>query len=69
MLSNWAYLYLNVGFLSILKSASPVSIYIAALAFGLRQFQVKIMFIVCLISLGVALASWGEVNFNWIGED
>lgn len=67
VLSNWAYLYLGVAFIHMLKAFSPVAILLAAFAFRTKVFSVKLCGIVLVISLGVGLASYGESKFNLTG--
>ncbi|GAA6001572.1 hypothetical protein JCM10207_006730 [Rhodosporidiobolus poonsookiae] len=67
VLSNMAYLYCSVAFIHILKSFSPVAILIAAFVFKTKAFSLKLLGIVLVISGGVGLASYGEVNFSMVG--
>lgn len=67
VLSNWAYLYLGVAFIHMLKAFSPVAILLAAFAFRTKNFSVKLCAIVLVISSGVGLASYGESKFNLTG--
>lgn len=67
VLSNWAYLYLGVAFIHMLKAFSPVAILLAAFIFGTKAFSLKLCAIVLVISLGVGLASYGESKFNLTG--
>ncbi|GAA5983209.1 hypothetical protein JCM10908_000197 [Rhodotorula pacifica] len=67
VLSNWAYLYCSVAFIHILKSFAPVTILLAAFAFRTKTFSVLLLGIVIVISTGVGLASYGQVDFSKIG--
>jgi hypothetical protein len=67
VLSNWAYLYLGVAFIHMLKAFSPVAILLAAFAFRTKNFSLKLCAIVLVISSGVGLASYGESKFNLTG--
>ncbi|GJN90480.1 hypothetical protein Rhopal_003491-T1 [Rhodotorula paludigena] len=53
VLSNWAF--------------TPVSVLLVSAAFGLKELTRKILLIVALISFGVALASYAEIDFELIG--
>ncbi|GAA6053010.1 hypothetical protein JCM3770_002381 [Rhodotorula araucariae] len=59
VLSNWVYLRLS--------AFTPVSVLLVSAAFGLKELTRKILFIVSLISFGVALASYGELDFELWG--
>ncbi|GAA5854286.1 hypothetical protein JCM8547_001764 [Rhodosporidiobolus lusitaniae] len=67
VLSNAAYLYCSVAFIHILKSFSPVAILIAAFIFRTKAFSMKLLGIVAAISLGVGIASYGELSFSVVG--
>ncbi|GAA6019885.1 hypothetical protein JCM10207_003326 [Rhodosporidiobolus poonsookiae] len=60
VLSNWVYLRLSVAF-------TPVSVLLVSASFGLKELSAKIMMIVSVISFGVALASYGEIEFEIVG--
>ncbi|GAA5945818.1 hypothetical protein JCM3775_006789 [Rhodotorula graminis] len=64
VLSNWVYLRLSVSFIQMIKAFTPVSVLLVSAAFGLKELTRKILFIVSLISFGVALASYGELDFE-----
>lgn len=63
ILSNTAYLYLSVSFIQMLKAFTPVSILLIQFAFRLQEPNRKLAVIVFLISAGVCLASYGELQF------
>ncbi|GAA5983659.1 hypothetical protein JCM10908_000372 [Rhodotorula pacifica] len=67
VLSNWVYLRLTVSFIQMIKAFTPVSVLLVSAAFGLKELTRKILLIVTLISFGVALASYGEIDFELIG--
>jgi len=46
------------------QAFTPVSVLLVSAAFGLKELTRKILFIVSLISFGVALASYGELDFE-----
>lgn len=45
----------------------PVAVFLLGAAFGLEELSMKMMGTMSVISGGVLIASYGEVNFNWIG--
>lgn len=47
--------------------AVPVAVFLLGAAFGLEELSLKMMGTMSVISGGVLIASYGEVNFNWIG--
>ncbi|KAM0791244.1 hypothetical protein ACM66B_005723 [Microbotryomycetes sp. NB124-2] len=67
VLSNWAYLYLSTAYIQMLKAFGPVAYLLAAFALGTKVFSLKLLGIVCVISSGVGMASYGEANFNLTG--
>ncbi|KAJ3284807.1 hypothetical protein HK104_009761, partial [Borealophlyctis nickersoniae] len=66
-LSNYAYMYITVAFIQILKSATPVAILLASWAFRTEKPDGKVFLNVFIISLGVAIASYGEIQFVFTG--
>ncbi|GAA5820288.1 hypothetical protein JCM11251_005558 [Rhodosporidiobolus azoricus] len=67
VLSNWVYLRLSVSFIQMIKAFTPVSVLLVSASFGLKELTKKIMLIVSVISFGVALASYGEIEFEIVG--
>ncbi|KAJ8503477.1 hypothetical protein ONZ45_g10834 [Pleurotus djamor] len=67
ILSNTAYLYLSVSYIQMLKAFTPVAILLISWAFRISEPNRKLGLIVLAISVGVALASHGELRFNIIG--
>ncbi|POY71281.1 hypothetical protein BMF94_5593 [Rhodotorula taiwanensis] len=65
--SNFAYLSLSVSFIQMLKAFTSVAVLVMSVAFGLEQMQPRKFVIVIAISCGVALASYGEIAFDWQG--
>lgn len=49
------------------QAFTPVSVLLVSAAFGLKELTRKILLIVALISFGVALASYAEIDFELIG--
>lgn len=67
VLSNWVYLRLSVSFIQMIKAVTPVVVLLLSFTFGLKQPSQKLFYIVCLISLGVGIASYGEADFDMAG--
>lgn len=67
ILSNTAYLYLSVSYIQMLKAFTPVAILIISWCFRIAEPNRTLGMIVLMISIGVALASRGELRFNFIG--
>ncbi|PKI83368.1 hypothetical protein MVES_002569 [Malassezia vespertilionis] len=65
--SNMAYLSLNVSFIQMLKAFTPVAVLLISFAFGLKKLSGTLTMIVAMISVGVCLASYGEVDFDITG--
>ncbi|KAL9683348.1 hypothetical protein QQ045_015168 [Rhodiola kirilowii] len=66
-LGNTAYLYISVAFAQMLKAIMPVAVFILGVAAGLEIMSYRMLFIMFVISFGVLVASYGEININWIG--
>ncbi|XP_068656713.1 probable sugar phosphate/phosphate translocator At3g14410 isoform X1 [Aristolochia californica] len=66
-LGNTAYLYISVAFAQMLKAIMPVAVFILGVAAGLEVMSCRMFFIMSVISFGVLIASYGEINVNWIG--
>ncbi|KAL4555273.1 hypothetical protein LXL04_037888 [Taraxacum kok-saghyz] len=66
-LGNTAYLYISVAFAQMLKAVMPVAVFILGVAAGLEVMSTRMLLIMCVISFGVLVASYGEININWIG--
>jgi len=67
ILSNTAYLYLSVSYIQMLKAFTPVAILFISWGTRIAEPNRKLALIVFMISIGVALASHGELKFNLIG--
>jgi hypothetical protein len=67
ILSNTAYLYLSVSYIQMLKAFTPVAILIISWVSRIAEPNRQLGLIVLMISVGVALASHGELRFNLIG--
>ncbi|KAH9287734.1 hypothetical protein KI387_031851, partial [Taxus chinensis] len=66
-LGNTAYLYISVSFAQMLKAIMPVAVFLLGAAAGLEVLSCKMFLIMSVISFGVLVASYGEINVNWIG--
>jgi hypothetical protein len=66
-LGNTAYLYISVAFAQMLKAIMPVAVFLLGAAAGLEVLSCKMFLIMSLISFGVLVASYGEINVNWVG--
>ncbi|XP_020101224.1 probable sugar phosphate/phosphate translocator At4g32390 [Ananas comosus] len=62
--SNSAYIYLSVSFIQMLKALMPVAVYSVGVAFGKEGFRASAMANMLSISLGVAVAAYGEARFD-----
>ncbi|XP_006360018.1 probable sugar phosphate/phosphate translocator At3g14410 [Solanum tuberosum] len=66
-LGNTAYLYISVSFAQMLKAIMPVAVFILGVAAGLEMMSCRMLLIMSVISFGVLVASYGEININWVG--
>lgn len=65
--SNSAYIYLSVSFIQMLKALMPVAVYSISIIFHKESFRSSTMSNMLSISLGVAIAAYGEARFNGWG--
>lgn len=66
-MSNAAYLYLSVSFIQMLKALMPVSVFTVGCVFGMESYNPKTLGNMVIITIGVVIASYGEINFVVIG--
>lgn len=66
-LGNAAYLYLSVSFIQMLKALMPVAVFTTGCIFGNETFSTNIMANMVVVTAGVAIASYGEINLVWVG--
>ncbi|CAN1797545.1 Probable sugar phosphate/phosphate translocator At3g14410 [Linum perenne] len=66
-LGNTAYLYISVAFAQMLKAVMPVAVFILGVAAGLELMSCRMLLIMSVISVGVLVASYGEINISWVG--
>ncbi|PRW20839.1 putative sugar phosphate phosphate translocator [Chlorella sorokiniana] len=64
---NAAYLYLSVSFIQMLKALMPVAVFTVGCLFKTDKFNWSTMLNMLLVTVGVAIASYGELNFNIVG--
>ncbi|KAK6941648.1 Sugar phosphate transporter domain [Dillenia turbinata] len=62
--SNSAYIYLSVSFIQMLKALMPVAVYSIGVFFKKETFKPSSMANMVSISLGVAIAAYGEAKFD-----
>lgn len=67
ILSNYAYLSLSVHFIQMLKAFNPVAILLISFAFKIQEPNGRLVAIVMMISVGCALAAYGELHFEMFG--
>ncbi|KAJ8459678.1 hypothetical protein OPV22_032604 [Ensete ventricosum] len=66
-LGNSAYLYISVAFAQMLKATMPVAVFFLGAAIGLEALSCRMFTIMSVISVGVVVASYGEITISWIG--
>ncbi|KAK8668996.1 hypothetical protein V6N13_106439 [Hibiscus sabdariffa] len=66
-LSNSAYIYLSVSFIQMLKALMPVAVYSIGVLLKKDAFKTDTMANMLSISLGVAIAAYGEARFDTWG--
>ncbi|KAJ3693454.1 hypothetical protein LUZ60_008934 [Juncus effusus] len=66
-LGNSAYLYISVAFAQMLKAIMPVAVFLLGAAFKLEELSFRMFLIMSVISVGVVVASVGEVTIVWVG--
>ncbi|XP_022961954.1 probable sugar phosphate/phosphate translocator At2g25520 [Cucurbita moschata] len=66
-LSNSAYIFLSVSFIQMLKALMPVAVYSIGVLFKKEPFKSDTLFNMLSISFGVAVAAYGEAQFNGWG--
>ncbi|KZF25247.1 TPT-domain-containing protein [Xylona heveae TC161] len=64
---NLTYLYLSVAFIQMLKATTPVAVLFATWSLGMAPPDMKKLFNVSFIVIGVVIASVGEIKFIWTG--
>eukprot|EP00250_Pteridium_aquilinum_P027748 c3565_g1_i1 orf=346-1473(+) len=64
---NTAYLYISVAFIQMLKALMPVATFLMAIICGTDKARCDLFLNMILVSLGVAVSSFGEIHFNITG--
>lgn len=64
---NTAYLHISVAFIQMLKALMPVATFLTAVIWGTDKLRCDVFLNMVLVSVGVVVSSYGEVNFNVIG--
>ncbi|QSS60073.1 DUF250 domain-containing protein, partial [Histoplasma capsulatum] len=64
---NKTYLYLSVAFIQMLKATTPVVTLLATWALGVAPPNMKVLFNVSFIVIGVVIATFGEIHFVMTG--
>ncbi|ERN05894.1 hypothetical protein AMTRI_Chr10g6480 [Amborella trichopoda] len=62
--SNSAYIYLSVSFIQMLKALMPVAVYSIGVGLKKETFKSNVMANMLAISVGVAVAAYGEARFD-----
>ncbi|VFQ97770.1 unnamed protein product [Cuscuta campestris] len=62
--SNSAYIYLSVSFIQMLKALMPVAVYAIGILFNKDPYRPSTMANMLSISIGVAIAAYGEAKFD-----
>lgn len=61
------YLYLSVSFIQMLKSVAPIAVLLISWAWGVAEPSLYKFLNILVIVIGVAVSSFGEIEFSWIG--
>ena len=64
---NYAYLYLSVSFIQMLKAAVPAVTLVVMFSAGLEKLHRTTLTGVVIVTLGTLIATYGEVKFSLIG--
>lgn len=67
ILSNYAYLYLSVSFIQMLKASTPIVVLLLSFAAGLRKVSLELTLVVLTVCVGVIMAAYGELLWSTIG--
>ena len=66
-LGNYTYLYLSVSFIQMLKAIVPFITMCVMVGCGLEKPRPDTIAGVIVLTLGTALAAYGEIAFQWVG--
>ncbi|KAL9332367.1 hypothetical protein ACSQ67_001977 [Phaseolus vulgaris] len=64
---NTAYLYISVAFIQMLKALMPVATFLVAVTCGTEKLRCDVFWNMVLVSVGVVISSYGEIQFNVLG--
>ncbi|KMZ61980.1 Phosphate translocator-like protein [Zostera marina] len=67
LFGNTAYLHISVAFIQMLKALMPVATFLVAIICGTDKLRCDIFLNMVLISAGVIVSSYGEIQFNVVG--
>ncbi|OJJ04213.1 hypothetical protein ASPVEDRAFT_152598 [Aspergillus versicolor CBS 583.65] len=65
--SNTAYMYLNVGFIQMLKASGPVITLLTSALYRVTELTASKLLNIGVITASVALTVCSEIQFSWIG--
>jgi hypothetical protein len=66
-LGNACYLYLSVSFIQMLKAAMPVAVFVVGVCAKTTQYSHRTAANMAVVGVGIAIASYGEINFVVVG--
>lgn len=66
-LGNTAYLYISVSFIQMLKALMPVAVFSTGTLMGTETFSTNTFINMIVVTVGVMIASYGEINFVVVG--
>ncbi|KAM7501121.1 hypothetical protein LguiB_000025 [Lonicera macranthoides] len=64
---NTAYLFISVAFIQMLKALMPVATFSMAVICGTDKLRCDVLLNMLLVSVGVVISSYGEIQFNVLG--
>ena len=64
---NWAYIFLQVSYVQMLKAFMPAIVFFIGTMLGTEKFNLKLLVILLWICFGILVASFGEVKFSFTG--
>lgn len=67
VLGNTAYAYITVGYIQMIKAITPVPLFLLYVLTGRENASPWCLMILMTISIGVMIASVGELQFSWMG--
>lgn len=65
--SNYAYVYLSVAFIQMLKASLPILVFFVSVMFGVAKFERSLLWTIMIIAVGVILVTDGELNMSFQG--